>query len=91
MTDHPKTRQPEALATLAAASRAGGKKPDHVGLDETPDTAPVPTDPDRKDEAATRVLRRGAFGGDQGADEAVSDLPDRTADRSGTAPDTANR
>ncbi|WP_439573845.1 hypothetical protein [Phreatobacter sp.] len=80
MTSHRKSVQPEALATLGEASRAGGRKPDDIGLSATPDTTPVPTRPDLKDEAATKVLRRGVMGSDEGADAAAKALPDRTAD-----------
>jgi hypothetical protein len=70
--------QPEALATFAAAARRDGRKPDDVGLTATAETAPIPTDDNQKAEAATKVLRREAFGGDQGAEKAVDALPDRT-------------
>lgn len=71
-------QQPEALATFAAAARGKGEKPKNVGLDATQETAPIPTDTEQKADAATKVLREGAFGGDQGADEAIDALPDRT-------------
>jgi hypothetical protein len=71
-------RQPEALATFAATARNAGVKPKEVGLEATPGTGPVPADPGLKDEAATRVLREGVLGRDQGVDEAVDALPDRT-------------
>lgn len=70
--------QPEALATFAAAARADGKKPDDIGLEATPETAPIPTDPKEKAAAAAKVLRAGATGDRQGVDEAVDRLPDRT-------------
>lgn len=79
-TDKSSGQQPEALATFAEAARAGGKKPDDIGLTATPDTAPIPTDSRQKDEAATRVLRRGTTGADEGVEEAVDALPDRTSD-----------
>lgn len=69
--------QPEALATFAAAARNDGKKPDSIGLGATPETKPIPTSPDAKADAATRVLQEGVTGQDRGADEAVDDLPDR--------------
>ena len=74
-------QQPEALATFAASARNDGRKPDDIGLTATPDTAPIPTSPDDKAQAATKVLREGVLGRDQGADEAVEALPDRTRDR----------
>lgn len=74
-------QQPEALATFAASARNEGRKPDDIGLTATPDTAPIPTSPDDKAQAATKVLREGVLGRDQGADEAVEALPDRTRDR----------
>ncbi len=70
--------QPEALATLAAASTHGGKKPDDLGLEATAETAPVATNPEHKNDAATKVLREGILGKEQGADAAVGKLPDRT-------------
>jgi hypothetical protein len=69
--------QPEALATFAAAATHGGKKPDDIGLGATRDTAAVPTKPEDKADAATKVLREGVLGTDQGADAAVDKLPDR--------------
>lgn len=69
--------QPEALATFAAAARNDGKKPDSIGLGATPETAPIPTSPKAKADAATRVLQEGVTGQDRGADEAVDKLPDR--------------
>lgn len=72
--------QPEALATFAAAARRDGKKPDEVGLKATGETAALPTSSDQKAKAATKVLREGVTGRDQGAEEAVDALPDRTRD-----------
>jgi len=79
-------QQPEALATFAEAARADGKKPDDVGLTATPDTAPIPTDSGSKDEAATKVLRRGATGTDEGVEAAVDALPDRTSEQPKSRP-----
>ncbi len=73
-----KGQQPEALATFAATARNDGRKPDEIGLTATPETAPIPTSPDDKARAATKVLREGVLGSDQGADEAIDALPDRT-------------
>ncbi|RDJ21652.1 hypothetical protein DWF00_25155 [Bosea caraganae] len=73
-------KQPEALATFAAAARKDGKKPDEIGLEATLETAPIPTDPAKKADAATKVLREGVLNTDQGADEAIDRLPDRTRD-----------
>ena len=69
--------QPESLATFAEASRADGKKPDELGLVADEHTAPIPTDSKMKDEAATKVLKEGVTGEDQGAEEAIERLPDR--------------
>jgi len=69
--------QPESLATFAEASRAGGKKPDELGLVADEHTAPIVTDSKMKDEAATKVLKEGVTGEDQGAEEAIERLPDR--------------
>ena len=71
-------QQPEALANFAATARS----PDNVsptgGLAQTPDTAPIPVDPQLKADAAAKVLREGVLGTDEGADEAIDALPDRT-------------
>ena len=79
--DGNKGQQPEALATFAASARNDGKKPDDIGLTATPETAPLTTSSEKKAEAATKVLREGVLGRDQGADEAVDALPDRTRNR----------
>ncbi|MGF7159453.1 hypothetical protein FHS85_001072 [Rhodoligotrophos appendicifer] len=70
-------QEPEALATFAEAARGTGVKPKEIGLGATPETAPIPTDPDQKDKAATKVLQEGVTGEDKGADKAVDALPDR--------------
>lgn len=77
----PNGQQPEALATFAASARNDARKPDEVGLTATPETAPLKTSPEKKAEAATKVLREGVLKRDQGADEAIDALPDRTRDR----------
>lgn len=69
--------QPEALATLAAAARNGGKKPNSVGLEATPETKPIPTSSEAKAEAATRILQEGVTGRKHGAEAAIDALPDR--------------
>jgi len=76
----PKSQQPEALATFAASARNDARKPDEIGLTATPETAPLETSPEMKAKAATKVLREGVLKRDQGADEAVDALPDRTRD-----------
>ncbi|PTM38704.1 hypothetical protein [Bosea sp. 124] len=76
----PKGQQPEALATFAASARNDGQKPNKVGLTATPETAPLTTSPEKKAEAATKVLREGVLKRDQGADEAIDALPDGTRD-----------
>ena len=76
MTKSEKQR-PEALATFAEASRHDGKKPEDLGLEADRHTAPIPTDPKKKQDAAAKVLHKGATGEDTGADEAVDSLPDR--------------
>ena len=76
----PDGQQPEALATFAASARNDARKPGDVGLTATPDTAPLETSPEHKADAATKVLREGVLKRDQGADEAVDALPDRTRD-----------
>ena len=81
MTDDDKQAgkgQPEALATFAAAARRDGRKPDEVGLDATDETAPLPASSEQKAKAATKVLREGVTGREEGAEEAIDALPDRT-------------
>ncbi len=73
--------RPEALAKFAEVARNDHGKPMRNGTEATPDTAPIPTDPAQKQDAATRVLREGVLKRDQGADEAIEKLPDRTAPR----------
>lgn len=72
-----KGQQPEVLAGLAAAAKAGGQKPKQDGLAATPATAPMNANPAQEVDAATKVLREGATGKDQHAQEAVHRLPDR--------------
>ena len=72
-----KGQQPEVLAGLAAAAKAGGQKPKQDGLSATAATAPMPANPAQEVDAATKVLREGATHKDQGAQEAVHALPDR--------------
>jgi hypothetical protein len=73
--------RPEALAKFAEVARNDDGKPVREGTEATAETAPIPTDPAQKQDAATRVLREGVLKQDQGADEAVDRLPDRTAPR----------
>ena len=73
--------RPEALAKFAEVARNGDGKPVRNGTEATAETAPIPTDPAQKQDAATRVLREGVLKQDQGAEEAIDRLPDRTAPR----------
>lgn len=75
----PKGAQPEALSQLAESAREVGGKPAKPGLKADKKTAPVPTDPALKQDAATKVLREGVMHRDEGAREAIDKLPDRTA------------
>jgi hypothetical protein len=79
MTKNSKTSgaQPEVLAGLAAAAKAGGQKSETQGLKATAATAPVNANVPQEVDAATRVLREGATGKRQGAAEAIKKLPDR--------------
>ncbi|CAM5772118.1 hypothetical protein LMIY3S_03737 [Labrys miyagiensis] len=54
-----KGEQPEALREFEAAARARGKKPDELGVSADAETAAIPDSPDRKDKAATDVLKAG--------------------------------
>lgn len=77
----PKGSRPEALATFGRAARKAGKR-NAMPLEATEETAPLPGDNEKQHEAATRVLREGAHGDDEGSEELVQDLPDRiTHDR----------
>jgi hypothetical protein len=73
--------RPEALAKFAEVSRNKDGKPVRSGTEATAETAPIPVDPAQKQDAATKVLREGVLKQDQGADEAINRLPDRTAAR----------
>lgn len=70
-----KKERPEALAAFAESSRS--KKKVKVSLTATDETAPIPTDPEKKDSAASKVLQEGVTGEDRGAEEAIEQLPDR--------------
>ena len=73
--------RPEALAKFAEVARNDDGKPVRNGTEATAETAPIPTDPTQKQDAATRVLREGVLKQDQGADEAIDRLPDRADPR----------
>lgn len=73
--------RPEALAKFAEVARNDDGQPVRNGTEATEQTAPIPTDPRQKQDAATRVLREGVLKQDQGAEEAIDRLPDRTAPR----------
>ena len=71
--------RPEALAKFAQVARNDDGKPVRNGTEATAETSPIATDPGQKQDAATKVLREGVLKQDQGADEAIDRLPDRTA------------
>jgi hypothetical protein len=73
--------RPEALAKFAEVARNDDGRPVRTGTEATAETAPIPTDPAQKQDAATKVLREGVLKQDQGADEAIDRLPDRTDPR----------
>ncbi len=75
----PKGSRPEALAKFAEVARNDTGKPVRDGVVANKETAPIPTDPKLKQDAGTKVLREGVLHKDQGADEAIDRLPDRTA------------
>lgn len=72
-------QRPEALAEFAEAARHDPRTGEAKGKSLKADrhTAPKPENNRKKHDAATKVLREGATGKDQGAEEAV----DRTQDR----------
>jgi hypothetical protein len=53
-------QQPEALASLEAAAKAGSKKPDEQSLQAKADTAPKPDSPEREEAVAAGILKKGA-------------------------------
>jgi hypothetical protein len=71
-----KNQRPEALRSFEAASRAGGVKPQDQGLTAKGDTKPLPDDPQRKDETATKVLQAGVDKDPKAATKAVQDSDD---------------
>ncbi len=71
-------QQPDMLAAFAAAGKNDGKQPGPGGLNATSETKPIPTDPDQKADAATKVLRAGATNTKQNVKAALQKLPDRT-------------
>ena len=73
--------RPEALAKFAEVARNDDGKPVRNGTEANAENAPIPMDPAQKQDAATKVLREGVLKQDQGADEAIERLPDRTAPR----------
>jgi hypothetical protein len=73
--------RPEALAKFAEVARNDDGLPVRTGTEATAETAPIPTDPTQKQDAATKVLREGVLKQEQGADEAIDRLPDRTDPR----------
>ena len=70
--------RPEALAKFAEVARNDDGRPVRDGTKANSDNAPIPTDPELKQDAATKVLREGVLKRDQGAEEAIEKLPDRT-------------
>lgn len=75
MAQKRKKERPEALAAFAESARS--EKKVKVSLTARENTKPIPTDPKKKDDAATKVLQEGATGEEHGAEEAVDELPDR--------------
>jgi hypothetical protein len=71
---HPKEQkgeQPEALREFEAAARSGGMKPPDQEMTAKPDTAALPDSSDRKQKAATAVLRAGVAKDPQAMTEVV--------------------
>ena len=75
----PKGSRPEALAKFAEVARNNDGNPVREGIEATEETAPIPTNSKLKQDAATKVLREGVLHRNQGAKEAIEELPDRTA------------
>ena len=75
----PKGSRPEALAKFAEVARNDDGNPVREGVEATDVTAPIPTNPKLKQDAATKVLREGVLHRKLGAKEAIEKLPDRAA------------
>ena len=69
--------QPEVLAKFGESARNDQGTAEKPGLFANKQSAPIPTDPDLKQDAAEKVFREGVYHKDQGADEAIDKLPDR--------------
>ncbi len=65
------------MAKFGEAARNDQGQAEKPGLFADDESAPVPTDPKLKQDAATKVFREGVYHKDQGADEAIKKLPDR--------------
>ena len=76
-----KDNEPEALAKFAEVARNDDGQPVREGVHATHETDAIPTDPRLKQDAATKVLREGVTHRDEGADEAIDKLPDRTKEK----------
>jgi hypothetical protein len=72
----PEGEEPEALRSLEAAARTGGKKPSDQGLAAKPDTEPLPDSPDREAKTAEEVLQAGVKHDPHAATEAVQKSKD---------------
>jgi hypothetical protein len=74
-----KKQRPEALAEFAESARHPDETIAKKGKQQNADkhTSPKPEDNAKKHDAATKVLREGATGRDEGADEAVQRTQDR--------------
>jgi hypothetical protein len=80
--ENPKGQNPEALAKFADSGRKKGGKVKRAGVEATPETAPMPADPDKEHEAAARILHEGGMDKDERAEDLVKELPNRiTRDR----------
>ncbi len=78
MAKNPETKaQPEVLAKFGESARHDDGEAEKPGLFADDESAPIPTDPKLKQDAAMKVFREGVFHNDQGADEAINKLPDR--------------
>ncbi len=81
--DHDETLtnvNPEAVAKFAQSARAETVEEARTGVDATIETAAIPTDPKLQHKAATKVLREGVIGDDEGSEELIKKLPDPILD-----------
>lgn len=71
---------PEAIAKFAQSARSTGGKVSRTGLNSTPETSPLASNPKLKQKAAETVLRENVLGDNEGSEELIKELPDPILD-----------